>query len=73
MTNLYECGSCGVVSEESNQLCDPKEVAGLQDYCGEMPVRAICDDMNTTAEFECAGCGRLAVSKELVCDPHKIR
>jgi len=73
MTTLYECGSCGVVSEESGHLCQPKEVAGREDYCGTMPVRDICDTMNETMTFECAACGRLAEDKELVCDPHKIR
>jgi hypothetical protein len=73
MTNRYECGSCGVISEESNQLCQPKEVAGVEEYCGVLAPRDICDTMNETASFECAACGRLADEKELVCDPHKIR
>ena len=73
MTDLYECGRCGVVSEESNHLCQPQEVAGREDYCNVLAPRDICNSMNETLAFECASCGRPAEKKELLCDPHKIR
>ncbi|HAD04190.1 MAG: hypothetical protein A2091_09525 [Desulfuromonadales bacterium GWD2_61_12] len=73
MTNLYECGRCGVVSEASNHLCQPLEVAGREGYCGILAPRDICDSMQESLTFECASCGRPAENKELLCDPHKIR
>lgn len=73
MNELYECSRCGVVSDVSGHLCQPKGVEGLADYCGTMPTRDICDSMHKTLAFECGTCGRPAEKKELLCDPHKIR
>lgn len=72
MTSLYECGSCGVVSEAGEHLCQPQRIATHEEVC-TLPVRDICDTMHRTLSYECASCGRPAESKELLCDPHKIR
>lgn len=73
MSKLYECSNCGVVTEDKQHLCQPKEVGSKDEYCGTNPVRDICDEMNESVRFECANCGRLAESKDLLCDPHRIK
>jgi len=74
MRELYECGSCGVVTEASEHLCDPRPVAGRQDYCGTAPESAeMCETMKKTLEYECGTCGRPVESAGLVCDPVKKR
>ena len=73
MTKLYECSNCGVVTEDKQHLCQPKEVGSKEEYCGVNPVRDICDSMNASVSFECSVCGRAAESKELLCDPHRIK
>ena len=72
MTTLYECGSCGVISETSSHLCDAKKLESRYDYCGVNPDRDICDTMQRELPFECGTCGRGAEDKELLCNPHKI-
>lgn len=73
MTRIYECGSCGVVSEDKGHLCVPKELASRDEFCGTNPDRDICDTMSESVTFECGTCGRAAESKELLCHPHKTR
>lgn len=73
MTKLYECSNCGVITEDKQHLCQPKEIAGKDDYCGTNPDRDICDTMHKSVSFECRNCGRAAESKDLLCDPHRIK
>lgn len=73
MTSLYECGTCGVVSETDERLCSPHAVNSLDDYCGTNPDRDICDTMHNELSFECSSCGRATEQKELVCHPVQIR
>jgi hypothetical protein len=70
MRELYECGSCGVVTEAREHLCDPKPLEGKDDYCGTAPESAeMCDTMKKTLAFECGSCGRPAENADLVCNP----
>lgn len=75
MRELYECGSCGVVTEASEHLCEPRPLGGKDDYCGTAPAEnaSMCDTMKKTLAFECGSCGRPVESAELVCNPVKIR
>jgi hypothetical protein len=73
MAKLYECSNCGVVTEDKQHLCQPKEVGSKEEYCGVNPVRDICDQMNESVSFECRICGRAAESKDLLCDPHRTK
>lgn len=73
MTKIYECSSCGVVSESQAHLCVPKTLESREEYCGTNPDRDICDTMNESLSFECGTCGRAAESKELLCNPHKTK
>lgn len=74
MRELYECGSCGVITEASEHLCDPRPLGGKDDYCGTAPESAeMCDTMKKSLAYECGTCGRPVESSELVCNPVKIR
>jgi hypothetical protein len=74
MKDLYECGTCGVVTEASEHLCSPRPVGGKDDYCGTTLESAdMCKTMVKSVEFECGTCGRPAESAELVCNPVKTR
>lgn len=74
MKDLFECGTCGVVTETSEDLCQPLPVGGKEDYCGVAGETAeMCGIMMKTHEYECGTCGRAAESSGLVCNPVKIR
>jgi len=74
MRELYECGSCGVVTEESTHLCEPRPVESRRDFCGSAPESAgMCDTMKKTLEYECGNCGRPVESAGLACNPVKRR
>ena len=34
MTKIYECRTCGVVTEARQQVCDPRELENEHAYCG---------------------------------------
>ncbi len=74
MRDLYECGTCGVVTESKDHLCSPREVSGKEDYCGSaLETSDMCSTMVQTLEYECGTCGRPAEQAELVCNPAKAR
>jgi hypothetical protein len=74
MKDLYECGTCGVVTESQSHLCSPRPVSGKEDYCGTtLETSEMCGTMVQTLEYECGTCGRPAEQAELVCNPAKAR
>jgi hypothetical protein len=74
MKEVFECGTCGVVSEAREDLCAPREVEAKKDYCGSAgETSEMCGIMLKTLKYECGSCGRPAEEAELVCQPIKIR
>lgn len=72
MKERYECGTCGVVAEASEHLCEPRPVESRQDYCGSASENAgMCDTIKKTAQYECGTCGRAVERAGLVCNPLK--
>lgn len=72
MKDMYECGTCGVVTEESEHLCNPRPINGKEDYCGTAGETAeMCGVMTKSLEFECGTCGRPSEKPDLVCNPVK--
>jgi hypothetical protein len=74
MKEVFECGTCGVVSDASVELCAPRQVNGIEDYCGTAGESAeMCGIMLKSLKYECNACGRAAEEADLVCDPIRIR
>jgi hypothetical protein len=73
--DIFKCDRCGVVSEQSDHLCRPHQLAaGRMEYCGQ-PVEesgTICAPMSKTLSYECGSCGRPAEKPEMVCRPTEI-
>lgn len=73
MTKLYECGKCGVVTDNRNHLCSPKSVDGMNAYCGSSGAASqMCDSIRSTAKYTCTTCGRNAESAGMVCHSVKL-
>lgn len=73
MKATYECGVCGVISEERDNLCHPQTLTGRHDSCSpSMESKSeICSTMEKSVEYSCASCGRPADDPRLVCDPQR--
>lgn len=73
MKEVFECGTCGVVSDASVDLCAPRQIRGKEDYCGSAGETAeMCRIMLKTLKYECNFCGRSAEEADLLCDPIRI-
>ncbi len=70
MTRIFECGTCGVVSEASEQLCEPQRLENMGVYCGDRgPTSHMCSDMKDHLAYVCGSCGRPAQQPDMVCNP----
>lgn len=70
MTRIFECGTCGVVTHNRDQLCNPEEREDRHSFCGTAPERGtMCDDMRKKLPYVCGTCGRPAGQADLVCKP----
>ena len=70
MSDLYKCGTCGVVTEDKDQICDIESISGKEEYCNHSEsFDQMCDDMQEHADFVCSSCGQPADSPELLCSP----
>lgn len=70
----FKCDRCGVISDEADHLCRPRQLAGPLDYCGQ-PVEeggSVCVSMSKTLVYECGRCGRPAEKPEMLCNPTEI-
>lgn len=70
MNLIYECSTCGVISEVPDHLCIPQRLENMGVYCGDTKEDPhMCDEMKQHLPFVCSGCGRPAEQAEMVCDP----
>lgn len=73
MKEIYECKICGMVSNLSDNLCQPDQQKNIHDYCGTTNERAdLCNNMKETLPIVCGTCGRPAQQADLVCKPLDI-
>jgi len=75
MASSYKCGTCGVISDESDHLCRPDTIADRSEFCGSGPenIGRICEEMDRKLEFQCFTCGRPTDKPDMVCNPTPIR
>lgn len=70
MTRIYECTTCGVITEAPEQLCLPQRLENMGVYCGERgAVKRMCPEMKDHLAYVCGSCGRPAQQAEMVCEP----
>jgi hypothetical protein len=70
MTKIFECGTCGVVTEVRQQVCDPIVLENKHAYCGTTPQGGgMCEEMKEHLAYVCGSCGRPAEQAELLCKP----
>lgn len=73
MKEVFECATCGVVSDASEELCAPRQVREKEDYCGSAgETSEMCGIMLKSLKYECNTCGRPAEEANLVCDPRRV-
>lgn len=74
MMDSYKCGTCGVVSDQKEQMCEPVETK-MEEYCGSGPehISQVCEEMDQRMDHQCSTCGRPTDNPEMVCDPWRIR
>lgn len=70
MMDRFECGTCGVVSDHREDVCQPVALSGSA--CGVSPQRTenICAPMAEDT-LVCGSCGRPATRPDLVCRPER--
>jgi hypothetical protein len=70
MTRIYECGTCGVVTEDPGQVCEPERLENAGVYCGTQGETAnMCGEMKEHLAYVCGSCGRPAQQADMVCKP----
>ena len=75
MKQIFECATCGIVTESKGHLCNPVAVEGLHDYCGQPVTKKTamtCAEETSRLDYECGNCGRTAEKPDLVCAPRKV-
>lgn len=70
MTRIYQCTTCGVITEAPEQLCQPQRLENAGLYCGEAgSATDMCREMKGHLAYVCGSCGRGAQQPEMVCEP----
>lgn len=75
MKKIFECSTCGIVTEDSSHLCRPVELEGQGDYCGQplgKKTAFMCAEEMARLDYQCSRCGRTTEWPDLVCAPHKL-
>lgn len=73
MSEMYECKTCGVVSQLEEQLCKPVERYERDEFCGFSESHSkICTEVKEHLPYVCGNCGRPAEQAELVCKPEML-
>ena len=75
MKKIYECSTCGIVTEQPEHLCKPVVLDGQSDFCGQplgKRTALMCAEETARLDYQCGNCGRTAEQPELVCAPKKM-
>ena len=70
MAKIYECRTCGFITESGEQLCDSRQMEDKDVYCNMTKVNGgLCKKIKEHHAHVCASCGRVAEQSELLCNP----
>lgn len=75
MKQIYECSTCGIVTETPKHLCKPVVLDGQSDCCDQSvgkKTAMMCAEETTRLDYQCGNCGRTAEQPELVCVANKL-
>lgn len=75
MKRVYECSTCGIVTEKRGHLCTPVALEDMSDYCGQPIGRKtarMCPEETARLDYQCGNCGRTAEAPEHVCAPKQV-
>ncbi len=71
MNEVYECETCGVITEDREQVCRPSQMDDKGVYCSMTPITGgMCSTMKGHLNYVCGSCGRVAEQSELLCNPN---
>ncbi|MBW1846247.1 MAG: hypothetical protein JRJ27_03685 [Deltaproteobacteria bacterium] len=73
-TSAFYCGSCGAVSLDQNNICNPAGKLTKADWCGskDQPPAKTCQNLVNNARYICKNCGKSSVNAALLCEPEKM-
>lgn len=70
----HTCLSCGAISDEPHQLCNPDNYKLSCQYCGkeDVSVNHVCKERLAAMHYSCGSCGKVSDSEDGLCEPQKI-
>jgi len=74
-TAAFYCDTCGAVSLDQNNLCNPAGKFTKGDWCGskDLPPSKTCQNNVYTERFECDNCGKTSMNPALLCEPKEMQ
>jgi hypothetical protein len=69
-TMSYICQNCGVVTDDSNNICNPINEEYKSKACS-IPEIEVCKDKRPAMEYSCV-CGNVSANPQSLCRPSRI-
>jgi len=66
----YICQNCGVVTDDSNNLCNPVDEEFKSRLCST-PAARVCSEKASAIKYSC-DCGNISANPQHLCHPRKI-
>ena len=74
MKKTFSCSTCGTISEDQNQLCQPEMMEGNETCLVDLRQTAnMCGEIKAQEIYTCESCGRPALEPERLCEPVRNR
>lgn len=67
----YMCQNCGVVTEESSNLCNPINEEYIKKLCS-IPEGEVCNEKISAMKYSCE-CGSTSANPQHLCKPRVIQ
>ena len=74
-TAAFYCGTCGTVSLDQNNICNPGGKLKKGDWCGskDLPPPQNCHNKVHTQRYSCENCGKSSMNPALLCEPKEMQ